>query len=118
MYLYVYVCCRGWAGGAQLCLSNAFAQADELEAKAQALDHGAGGSQLFCSAHVQDLIDSGVYTKDDAAVQCIRTIAPRHFMLPPSQVRGHVPKAKATEEREALMRRRQIAKGGQGRKSF
>ena len=26
----------GWAGGAQLCLSNAFRQVDELEAQAQA----------------------------------------------------------------------------------
>jgi len=58
-----------WAGGAQLCLSNAFRQVDEMEAQAQ------------------DLIDSGTCTEDDAAVQCIRTIA------------------KATEEREALMRR-------------
>ncbi|CAE7619200.1 Vcpkmt [Symbiodinium sp. CCMP2592] len=59
----------GWAGGAQLCLSNAFRQADELEAQAK------------------DLIESGTCTEDDAAVQCIRTLA------------------KATEEREALMRR-------------
>eukprot|EP00931_Biecheleriopsis_adriatica_P040525 TRINITY_DN23225_c0_g1_i2.p1 TRINITY_DN23225_c0_g1~~TRINITY_DN23225_c0_g1_i2.p1 ORF type:complete len:907 (-),score=194.57 TRINITY_DN23225_c0_g1_i2:83-2803(-) len=59
----------GWAGGAQLCLSNAFRQAEELRAQAQ------------------DLIDSGTCTEDDAAVQCIRTIA------------------SATEEREALMRR-------------
>ncbi|CAE8640471.1 unnamed protein product, partial [Polarella glacialis] len=59
----------GWAGGAQLCLSNAFRQVKEFEAQAQ------------------DLIDSGICTEEDAAVQCIRTIAT------------------ATEEREAVMRR-------------
>jgi len=58
-----------WAGGAQLCLSNAFRQSIQMEAQAQ------------------DLIDSGTCTEDDAAVQCIRTIA------------------KAVEEREAVMRR-------------
>ncbi|CAL1169142.1 unnamed protein product [Cladocopium goreaui] len=46
----------GWAGGAQLCLSNAFGEANKLEAQAQ------------------DLIDHGC-SKDDAAVQCIRAIA-------------------------------------------
>jgi len=58
-----------WAGGAQLCLSNAFRQADQMETQAR------------------DLIDSGACTSEDAPVQCIRAIA------------------KATEEREALMRR-------------
>lgn len=57
------------AGGAQLCLSNAFGQSNQMEAQAQ------------------DLIDSGKCTEDDAAVNCIRSIA------------------RATEEREALMRR-------------
>jgi len=58
-----------WAGGAQLCLSNAFRQSMQMETQAQ------------------DLIDSGTCAEDDAAVQCIRTIA------------------KAVEEREAVMRR-------------
>lgn len=59
----------GWAGGAQLCLSNAFHQSKQMEAQAQ------------------DLLNSGICTEDDAAVQCILTIA------------------RATEERESLMRR-------------
>ena len=46
----------GWAGGAQLCLSNAFGETKRLEAQAQ------------------DLLDHGC-TKDDPAVQCIRAIA-------------------------------------------
>eukprot|EP00929_Paragymnodinium_shiwhaense_P020162 TRINITY_DN13525_c0_g1_i2.p1 TRINITY_DN13525_c0_g1~~TRINITY_DN13525_c0_g1_i2.p1 ORF type:complete len:616 (+),score=94.13 TRINITY_DN13525_c0_g1_i2:78-1925(+) len=46
-----------WAGGAQLCLSNAFRQVGQMEAQAQ------------------DLIESGTCTEDDSAVQCIRTIA-------------------------------------------
>ncbi|CAJ1332826.1 unnamed protein product, partial [Effrenium voratum] len=59
----------GWAGGAQLCLSNAFRQAEELEAQAQ------------------DLIDSGTCTKDDAPVQCIRAIA----ALPSASRRCDIP---------------------------
>ncbi|CAK9063936.1 Protein-lysine methyltransferase METTL21B, partial [Durusdinium trenchii] len=58
----------GWAGGAQLCLSNAFGEAQRIEAQAQ------------------DLIENGC-TEEDPSVQCIRAIA------------------RASEEREALMRR-------------
>lgn len=58
----------GWAGGAALCLSSAFAEADHVEAQ------------------VQDLLDHG-HSEDHPHVQTLRAIA------------------RASEEREAVMRK-------------
>ena len=66
---------------------------------------GMRGAGVGSQTGWKDLIDSGTCTEDDAAVQCIRTLAPWRQTMAHVFAECAPPQAKATEEREALMRR-------------